>query len=202
MSHDQSKILVNDLTRQFEYWLAELRLAYEKNLQGVDPLDRAALAKMLTLFNQQLVIFQHKFLEHLAQARGGVEDPHTQEFEIKAPSLDRKPEIAAWIIGGTPTAPGIYGALRMSWKNQCKFIGKHPTVIVGGLAIIAGAYIFTHMWRNNKRESIRKQLIAQFDKEIVPSLRAWAHSKIETAQSDGETAPPFSVLSPDNIKAE
>ena len=201
MSDDQSKILVNDLTRQFEGGLAELKYEYKKNLLGVDPLDRDALAKMHTLFEQQLVIFQHKFLEHLVQARGGVDDPHTQELEIKAPSLDRKPEIAAWIIGGTPAAPGIYGALRMSWKNQCKFISKHPAVIIGGLVIMVGAYLFIHMRKNNQRKSIRNQLIAEFNKEIAPSLRAWARDMIEAAQSKEEATPPFSVLAPEK-KAE
>ena len=190
MSHDQSSILANDLTRQFEGGLAELKYEYQKRLQEVDPIDREAFAEVLTLFNQRLVIFQHTFLEHLVRAYGRVDDTHTQEFEVEAPPLDRKPEIAAWIIGGL----GSYGA----WK----ILPKHPAGIIGGLVVVAGASIFTREWKNNKRKSVRKQLTVHFDEEIAPSLRAWAHDKIEAAQSDEETAPPLSVLAHDKTKAQ
>ena len=193
MSHDQSNILVNDLTRQFEGGLAELKYEYQKRLQETDPIDRDAFAEMLTLFNQRLVIFQHTFLEHLVRAYGKVDDTHTQEFEVEAPPLDRKPEIAAWIIGGLGGL-GSYGA----WK----ILPKHPAGIIGGLVVVAGASIFTREWKNNKRKSVRKQLTVHFDEEIAPSLRAWAHDKIEAAQSDEETAPPLSVLAPDKTKAQ
>lgn len=201
MSHDQSKGLENDLTRQFEGRLAMLKYEYQKNLQEVDPLDRDALVEMLTFFNQRLVIFQHEFLEDLARIRGGVDDPHIQEFEVKAPPLERKSEIIAWLIGGSPVAAGALGALRMSWKKQCKFISKHPAVIIGGIVVVAGAYGFIHMTRKNQRKSSRNQLIAEFDEKIAPSLRAWAHGKIEVAQSDEKTESPFNVLAHDK-KAE
>ena len=197
MGHDQSRCLVDDLPRQFESRLETLKYEYQKNLQEVDPLDRDALTKMLTSFNQLLVLFQHDFLELLVQSHVEVDDLHTQKFKVEAPPIDRKPKIAAWVIGGLPVGAGVYGALRMSWKKQCKFIRKHPAEIIGGLAVVAGAYGFIYMWQNKQRESIRKQLIAEFDEEIAPSLRDWAHGKIEAAQSDEKTAPPFGVLAHD-----
>ena len=178
-----------------------LKYEYQKNLQEVDPLDRDALVEMLTFFNQRLVLFQHDFLELLVQSHVEVDDLHTQKFKVEAPPVDRKPEIAAWVIGGLPVGAGVYGALRMSWKKQCKFISKHPAVIIGGIVVVAGAYGFIHMTRKNQRKSSRNQLIAEFDEKIAPSLRAWAHGKIEVAQSDEKTESPFNVLAHDK-KAE
>ena len=88
MADDLSDDWVKDLTRQFEAGLSEVKYEYQKNLQEINPLDEDALEKMLTVFSQRLVIFQHTFMERLSQARGGVGDPHTQEFMIEAPHLD------------------------------------------------------------------------------------------------------------------
>ena len=80
--------LMKDLTRQFEAMLSEVRYDYQKNLQEINALDKEALEKMLTVFSQRLIIFQHTFMERLSQARGGVGDPHTMEFVIETPHLD------------------------------------------------------------------------------------------------------------------
>ena len=50
------------------------------------------------------------------------------------------------------------------------------------------------MGKKELRKFFRKHYIVHFDEEIAPSLRAWAHDKIEAVQSDEETAVSFSVL--------
>ena len=100
MTQELSKDLINDLNRQFEAGLAKVKYEYQKNLQEADPLDRDALEKMLTVFNQRLVIFQHEFMDYLSKVRDGGVNPDTEEFVVEAPPIDRIPEIASSIIAG------------------------------------------------------------------------------------------------------
>ena len=137
MADDLSDDLMKDLTRQFEAGLSEVKYEYQKNLQEINPLDKDALEKMLTVFSQRLVIFQHTFMERLSQTRGGVGDPQTQEFVIEIPHL-------------APMYPRL---------------GPLNGVII-------------RILRRKQRKRIREALIAKFDEDIAPPLRAWAHDKI------------------------
>jgi hypothetical protein len=58
--------MADDVTRNFEASLAKLNYEYQKNLQEIDTIDRDALEKLLTVFNQRLFIFQHDFTEYLS----------------------------------------------------------------------------------------------------------------------------------------
>ena len=177
-AEEQSRNFEKDWTRRFEAMLAEVKYDYQKNLLEVDLLDQDKLEKVLTAFNERIVLCQHKFMEHLSMARGGVDNPHIKKIVVEVPPLDQTPKIVAWIIGGSPVATGIYGALRMSRKKLLKFVHKHPAVIIGGLVVVAGAYGVSHMWSKKQLKLIRKHLIDQFDEKIAPTLRDWAHDKI------------------------
>ena len=175
---DQSKDFEKDWTRRFEAILAELKYDYQKTLLEVNLLDRGILEKVVTIFNERIVLCQHKFMEPLSMARGGLDDPHIKKIVVEAPPRDRTAEIIAWIIGGLPVGAGLYGTLRTSIKKQIKFARKHPAVIIGGLVVVAGAYGVNHMSRKKQIESIRRHLIAQFDDKVAPALRDWARGKI------------------------
>jgi len=155
----------------FETNLAELKRSYQIRLQEVDPLDREKLEKMLTDFRQELVTFQHHFIGSFPD---GVDDPHIREFVIEEHPLLKivNNEIAKIFV----------------WS-------------IGGAAGVAGFYRAFGMGKKELRKFFRKHYIVHFDEEIAPSLRAWAHDKIEAVQSDEETAPSFSVLAHDK-KAE
>ena len=187
----------------FETNLAELKRSYQIRLQEVDPLDREKLEKMLTDFSQELVTFQHRFIGSFPD---GVDDPHIREFVIEEHPLlkivnNEIAKIFVWIIGGAAGAAGFYRAFSMKKKELRKFFRKHPVWIIGGAAGVAGFYRAFSMGKKELRKFFRKHYIVQFDEEIAPSLRAWAHDKIETVQFDEETAPSFSVLAHDK-KAE
>lgn len=152
MTQELSKDLINDLIRQFEAGLAKVKYEYQKNLQEIDPLDEEALNKMLTVFNQRLVIFQHEFMEYLSKVRDGV-NPYTEESVIEAPPIERIPAIAA--------GAGIAGAIAA---------GPVGVVVAIGMRI---------RMRRAQRKSIRKALIDKFDEDTAPKLRAWAHDKIQ-----------------------
>ena len=153
MTEELSKDLQNDLTRQFEAGLAKVKYEYQKNLQEMDPLDEEALEKMLTVFNQRLVIFQHEFMEYLSKVRAGSRgvNPYTEEFVIEAPPIERIPAIAAGAAGGIAAGPvGVVVAIGMRIRM-----------------------------RRAQRKLIRKALIDKFDEDTAPKLRAWVHDKIQ-----------------------
>ena len=194
MTDALSKDMVNDLNRQFEAGLAKVKYEYQKNLQEMDPIDRDALEKMLTIFNQRLVIFQHEFMEYLSKVRGGV-DPNTKEFVVEPPPLDRTPEIASSIIagGGSAILVAIIPVGTTGWwiwattltaaASIGSAVGAPAGVVTGGIGIIVGAGVGVGIaisMRKYRRKLIRKNLIAKFDEDIAPPLRAWAHGKIRT----------------------
>ena len=198
MTTEISQGLADDVTRQFEAGLAKVKYEYQKNLQEVDPLDRDALEKMLTVFNQRLVIFQHEFMEYLSKVRGGV-NPHTQDFVVEPPPLSRIPELASSIIagGGSALLVALIPVGTTGWwlwattltaaASIGSAVGAPAGVVTAGIGIVVGAAGGVGValcMKKYRRKLIRKNLAATFDEEIAPQLRAWAHGKI--AMGTGE----------------
>ena len=193
MTEELSKDLINDLNRQFESGLAKVKYEYQKNLQEVDPLDEEALEKMLTVFNQRLVIFQHEFMEYLSKVRDGV-NPHTEEFVVEAPPLDRIPEIAAGIIAGGYSAllVAIIPVVGMKWwiwstvvsaaAGIGSVVGAPAGIVTAGTGVIVGAgmgVVVAIAMKKRRRKLIRKALMDKFDTDVAPKLRVWARDKIQ-----------------------
>lgn len=194
MTNELSAELADDMTRQFEGGLAKVKYEYQKNLQEIDPLDRDALEKMLTVFNQRLVIFQHEFMEYLSKVRGGV-NPHTQEFVVDAPPLSRIPELATSIIAGGSgailvalipvgtTGWWLWATTLTAAASIGSAVGAPSGLVTAGIGIGIGAVggvgvaLFMKKYR---RKLIRNKLIGKFDNDIAPQLRAWAHGKLAT----------------------
>ena len=197
MTEELSKNLINDLNRQFEAGLAKIKFEYQKNLQEVDPLDEEALEKMLTVFNQRLVIFQHEFMEYLSQVRDGV-NPDTKEFVVKEfvveePPIDQISEIAAGILAGGYSAflVAIIPVATKGWISITVVsaaagiggaIGAPAGVITAGTGVIVGAtlgVVLAITRKKYRRKLIRNALIDKYDKDIAPKLRVWARDKIQ-----------------------
>ena len=184
----------DDLTRQFEAGLAKVKYEFQKNLQEVDPLNREALEKLLTVFNQRLIIFQHEFMEYLSKVRGGV-NPHTKQFVVEAPPLSRIPELASSIIagGGSAILVALIPVGTTGWwlwattltaaASIGSAIGAPAGVVTAGIGVVAGAVGGVGValcMKKYRRKLIRKSLVAKFDKDIAQQLRAWAKGKIST----------------------
>lgn len=196
--HELSKDFANDVTRQFEAGLAKVKYEYQKNLQEVDPLNRDALEKMLTIFNQRLVIFQHEFMEYLSKIRGGV-NPQTQDFVVEPPPLNRIPELASSIIagGGSAILVALIPVGTTGWwlwattltaaASIGSAVGAPSGVVTAGIGIIVGAASGVGValcMKKYRRKLIRKNLVAKFDDEIAPQLRAWAQGKISVGPGE------------------
>lgn len=192
MMTELSKEMANDVTRQFEAGLAKVKYEYQKNLQEVDPLDRDALERMLTVFNQRLVIFQHEFMEYLSKVRGGV-NPQTLTFVVEAPPLNRIPELASSIIagGGSAVLVAIIPVGTTGWwlwattvtaaASIGSAVGAPVGVVTAGVGVVAGAVAgvgIAFCMKKYRRKLIRKSLVAKFDDEIAPQLRSWANGKV------------------------
>ena len=195
MTQELSKDLANDLTRQFEAALASVRYEYEKNLQEVDPLDRDALEKRLSLFNQRLIIFQHEFMEYLSKVRGGV-NPQTHKFVVEVPPLSRIEELAASIIAGGgaailvalipvgTTGFWLWATTITAAASIGSAIGATVGVVTAGIGVLVGTAVgvcVSFGMRKPRRKLIRKKLLSMFDEKITPQLRAWVEGKIQTA---------------------
>jgi len=182
------------MTRQFEGGLAKVKYEYQKNLQEVDPLDRDALEKMLTIFNQRLVIFQHEFMEYISKVRGGV-NPQTKEFVVEPPPLNRIPELASSIIagGGSAILVALIPVGTTGWwlwattltaaASIGSAVGAPAGVVTAGIGIVVGAAGGVGValcLKKYRRKLIRKNLITKFDDDIAPQLRAWAFGKIKS----------------------
>jgi hypothetical protein len=198
MTSELSKEMANDVTRQFEAGLAKVKYEYQKNLQEVDPLDRDALEKMLTVFNQRLVIFQHEFMEYLSKVRGGV-NPQTQDFAVETPPMNRIPELASSIIagGGSAILIALIPVGTTGWwlwattltaaASIGSAVGAPAGLVTAGIGVVVGAAGGVGValcMKKHRRKLIRKNLAAKFDNEIAPQLRAWANGKI--AMGDDE----------------
>lgn len=198
MTNELSKEMANDVTRQFEAGLAKVKYEYQKNLQEVDPLDRDALEKMLTVFNQRLVIFQHEFMEYLSKVCGGV-NPQTQEFVVEAPPINRIPELASSIIAGGgsailvalipvgTTGVWLWATTLTAAASIGSAVGAPAGVATAGIGVVVGAACGVGValcMKKYRRKLMRKNLVAKFDDVIAPQLRAWTHGKI--AKEHGE----------------
>jgi hypothetical protein len=194
MPNELSKDLTDDMTRQFEAGLAKVKYEYQKNIQEVDPLDRDSLEKMLSVFNQRLVIFQHEFMEYLSQVRGGVTS-QTQNFDVEAPPLNRIPELASSIIAGGGSAILItlipigttgwwlWATTLTAAAGIGSAVGAPAGVVTAGVGIVAGAFGGVGValcMKKYRRKLFRKNLVAKFDNDIATQLRAWAQGKIMT----------------------
>lgn len=198
MTNELSEEVANDVTRQFESGLAKVKYEYQKNLQEIDPLKRAELEKMLTVFNQRLVIFQHEFMEYLSKVRGGV-NPKTQDFVVEAPPVNRIPELASSIIAGGGSAIlvalipvgtsgwWIWATTLTAAAGIGSAIGAPAGIVTAGIGVgvaAAGGVGAALCMKKYRRRLIRKKLVAKFDDEIAPQLRAWANGKIAVGSGD------------------
>ena len=195
MTQELSKDLINDLNREFEAGLAKVKYEYQKNLQEVDPLDRDALEKMLTVFNQRLVIFQHNFMDYLSKVRYGGVNPDTEEFVVEAPPIDRIPEIASSIIAGGggamivalipvgTTGWWIWASTLTTAASIGSAVGAPAGIVTAGVGVVVGAGVGVGVaisMRKYRRKLVRKALITKFDEDIAPKLRILARDKILT----------------------
>lgn len=194
MTNELSKEMKNDVTRQFEAGLAKVKYEYQKNLQEIDPLNRDALEKMLTVFNQRLIIFQHEFMEYLSKVHCGV-NPHTQEFVVDPPPLNRIPELASSIIagGGSAILVALIPIGTTGWwvwatsltaaASIGSAVGAPAGIVTAGLGLVIGAgggVGVALCMKKYRRKLIRKTLISKFDTDITPQIRVWAHGKMAT----------------------
>lgn len=181
-----------DLMRQFEGGLAKVRYELLKSLAETDPLQRGQLRSVLDLFDQRAVIFQHDFLEGVARARGSV-NGDAASVGCKDFAPNRFPELAlgaatGWGAMATLAIPA--GTKGMLWWKTTVTVAMviasalgipvwMATVLVTGGGGAAGFFGLKKALAGKRRQTIRQAVMAWFDGDVAPALRAWAQERLE-----------------------
>ena len=188
---------MNAIKRQFESGLAKVKYEFHKNLMEIDPLNKESLEKMLTVFNQRLVIFQHEFMQYLTQIHEGI-SPETCEFTLSSPDTNRIPEIATTILAGGGSSilvavvpVGTSGFwLWTTTITAAAAIGSAlgiPTgIATAGIGVVIGAASGVGcavVLKKYRRKLLRNALLKKFDSDIASTLRAWAYNKIAAIEA-------------------
>lgn len=185
-----------NLLRDFDAGLSKLRYELAKNLAEIDVLKTERVENVLSVFNERIVVFQHDFLQMLAQLRGDAPNK-TRKLGIQASGASHAPAalgFVAGVVGGT-SASGFTVATATSgwwlWSSTTAVslstllagvTGISAGVVTGGLAIgggIAGAFAVNKGVSSFMRKRIRKKIMSSFEDHLVPELTEWAKALID-----------------------
>jgi len=181
-------VMAEELMRQFEQGLAELKHELLRNLNNSRPLNLDSASRLVDVFNARLVNFQHTFLSAVATCRGNV-NKKIADLAIHIP--ENSPQL-------NPTVAGVIAALvtwfamtllvvdysGIFWRQPVTLATKlgELTGLPGGfVAILAAVAVFclvgrlTAGWEDRR---LYRSIIRQFDEIIAPELRNWARSVI------------------------
>jgi hypothetical protein len=195
-------VMAEELMRQFEQRLADLRHELLRNLNNSRPLNLDSASRLVDVFNSRLVTFQHEFLSMVATIRGNVTQKIAgSAFEIPE-SAEKLPQLKA-VVAGVVAALVTWFAMThlvagysSSWWNPIewiwprsvtlaemvgKWIGQPPefaTLAVTLLAAVAVFYLVRRLTAGWEDRRLYRSIIRQFDEIIAPELRNWARSVI------------------------
>ncbi len=183
------------MMRDFSAGISKLRYELAKNLAEADVLKSEKLENVTSVFNKRLTVFQHDFLNLIAQTKGTAPN-RTTDPNLKAKGRSHIPE-AIGAIGGAAagyTAGGVVVSTTAAHGMWWWAVGAHTVTVatyvagavgttaavatgglaaVGGVAVAIAANKGTSKWM---RKRIRKGILADFDKKVVPQLTTWAES--------------------------
>jgi len=182
-----------DMIRQFNAGLQRVKFELEKGLMELNPLDYARLANFVAVFNERLVVFQHEFLDHIAQIRGGAKDS-TIHVRVRAcRSVHRVFGwlgglgvgcLASWLARNLPVIP--VGIGHLWWKKTVYLpiatwlaakLGISIAVAAAGIGVVAGivaGLLIARAVAHAEQRRVRRTVKAVLNREVVPKLQAWA----------------------------
>lgn len=180
-----------NLLRDFDSGLSKLRYELAKNLAEIDVLKTERVENVLSVFNERIVVFQHDFLQMLAQLRGDAPN-NTKKLTIQASGGSHAPAavgIAAGVAGGTLASGFTVATATSGWwlwssptaVSLSTFLagvtGLSAGVVTGGLAIgggLAGMLAVNKGVSSIMRKRIRTKIMSSFDEHVVSELKNWA----------------------------
>ena len=181
-------IVQQEIAREFETQLAILRLKFQDTIIKVDPLENKIFRNQIEMFNQDLIIFQYRFLQYLASNGLMESDDCPTNFNPKIPSVFHIPELITGSLSGSTGAylvtliPGTTSGFWF-WTTEltavqvaAAAVGVSASVVIAsaGALIAAGSMLLVNkVLKDRRRYSIRKKVLNNFDKEVVPQLKVW-----------------------------
>lgn len=181
----------DNMLRDFDCGISKLRYELAKNLAETDVLKKERVENVISVFNERLTVFQHDFLQMLAQMRGGAPN-RTERHTLDATSGSNVPIIVGGVAGAVAgsAAAGITvttATTGMLWWTSTHAVtlatvlagatGASVDFVSGGLTLgggIAGAVAVNKGLAGVMRKRVRNRIMAEFDNSIVPKLNAWA----------------------------
>ena len=177
--------------REFDSGVSKLRYELAKNLSETDVLKKDKVENVISVFNERLVVFQHDFLQMVAQMHGGAPN-RTKRYDLEAHGASHIPTVvggfAGAVAGGAAAGMAVTTATTgMLWWSSTHAVslatvlagaaGVSVDVVSGGLTLgggIAGAVALNKGVAGFMRKRIRKKIMSEFDTSIVPQLHEWA----------------------------
>jgi hypothetical protein len=190
-NHEITEHSRDNMLRDFDSGISKLRYELAKNLAETDVLKKEKVENVVSVFNQRLTVFQHDFLQMLAQLRGGAPN-RTDEYNLDARSGSHIPTVVGCIAGAVAGSAAAGMAVTtastgMLWWTSTHAVslatvlagaaGVSVDVVSGGLTLgggIAGAIALNKGVAGIMRKRIRKKIMQDFDNSVVPRLRDWA----------------------------
>lgn len=181
-----------NLLRELDSGISKLRYELVKNLAETDVLKKDKVVNVISVFNERLTIFQHDFLQMVAQTRGGAPN-RTQGLNLEARGGSHIPSVVGGIAGAAAgsAAAGMAATTAttgMLWWTSVHAVslatvlagaaGISVGAVTGGLALgggIAGAVALNKGLSSKMRTRVRKQILNDFESNITPKIREWAN---------------------------
>ena len=184
----------NNSLRDFDAGISKLRYELAKNLAETDILKSDKLENVTSVFNERLLVFQHDFLQMLAQIRGDAPNK-TNNLNLKAKGGSHLPKVVGGIAGAAAgsTAAGmiVTTATGMWWWYHpaaslatvlATGAGVSVDLVSGGLTLgggVIGAIAVNKLVAGGMRKRIRKRIMSDFDSQIVTRLKSWAEGLLD-----------------------
>lgn len=190
-NHEITEHSRDNMLRDFDSGISKLRYELAKNLAETDVLKKEKVENVISVFNERLTVFQHDFLQVLAQMRGGAPN-RTDKYSLNPSNGSHVPTvvggIAGAVAGGAAAGMAVTTATTgMLWWSSTHAVslatvlagaaGVSVDLVSGGLTLgggIAGAIALNKGVAGFMRKRIRKTIMQDFDGSVVPRLRDWA----------------------------
>lgn len=203
MEQKQSLIDKNkaNAVSEFDEALVKLKIEFEQNIYGIDPLKKEDVERVLSLFNKRLVIFQYDYIKYLKSLFAETNNVSVRPFNFQKPDSNSINHIYSGIVA----CGGSVLALSLITVSQTTFFVFTSTMSLGaligsaigvgtgwataGVGVAAGVgvgFAVNRLTRNSRRKKIRNLLIEKYTKEVEPSLREWAEKTIDKISNHQE----------------
>jgi hypothetical protein len=172
--------------RTFEKGIQAMRLEILKDLDGIDPLNSGKVEALQKIYTQKIITLQTQFLEILNH-NGNFQKI---EFKTKPDGTHYAQIVAIFGGGGIGTAIAFVPTITVTtttwvfWTTTTTVaIGTLGTTLAADIFIsggiiagtaIAGGVVYYLWTKEGRKEKIRNAILADFDYNTSPMMRAWA----------------------------